>query len=281
MPLCTTVRMLKEAKEIQTAVGAFNVENMEMAQAVISAAEEMGCPVILQTSSSAARYAPMPVFAAMIAAMAELATVPVALHLDHADEALVHEALKSGYTSVMYDGSKKSFSENVNRTKAIVSAAEALNIPVEGELGGIGGKEDDVECQIDYTDPAEAADFVAQTGVNSLAVAIGTMHGVYKTTPKLDIQRLEAISAVVDVPLVLHGASGLSTIDLQNCIKAGICKINFGTDLRIAYTQSIRDYMEQNPNKFDPRAYGKVARERVTEIVKKKLVITSNIILES
>jgi len=273
--------MLKEAKEIQTAVGAFNVENMEMAQAVISAAEEMGCPVILQTSSSAARYAPMPVFAAMIAAMAELATVPVALHLDHADEALVHEALKSGYTSVMYDGSKKSFSENVNRTKAIVSAAEALNIPVEGELGGIGGKEDDVECQIDYTDPAEAADFVAQTGVNSLAVAIGTMHGVYKTTPKLDIQRLEAISAVVDVPLVLHGASGLSTIDLQNCIKAGICKINFGTDLRIAYTQSIRDYMEQNPNKFDPRAYGKVARERVTEIVKKKLVITSNIILES
>jgi len=267
--------MLKNAKASRTAVGAFNVENMEMAQAVIAAAEAENSPVILQTSSGTAKYAPLPVFVAMVSAMANAASVPVALHLDHADEALVLEALSAGYSSVMYDGSKKPFEENMLRTKEIVRAANALNIPVEAELGGIGGKEDDIEGQIDYTDPVQAAEFVKKTGVSSLAIAIGTMHGVYKTTPKLDIKRLEEINALVDIPLVLHGASGLNSEDLRNCIRAGICKINFGTDLRIAYTESIKEYMEQNPNKFDPRNYGKLAKERVKEVTIEKLRIVN------
>ena len=273
MPLTTTTNMLIEAQSTGAAIGAFNVENMEMAQAVIEAAVEMNCPVILQTTSGTAKFAPLDVFVSMVAAMAQRVDILVALHLDHGGEALVLQALEAGYTSVMYDGSKETFEENMGRTKAIVDAAAKLNIPVEAELGGIGGKEDDIEGEIDYTDPRQAADFVAKTGVGSLAVAIGTAHGIYKTTPRLDIKRLKEIRALVSVPLVLHGASGLSDKDLQCCVQAGICKVNFGTDLRIAYTQGIRDFMAQNPNKFDPRTYGKAARERVKAVAKEKLAI--------
>jgi len=275
MPLCTTVEMLENARKTKTAIGAFNVENMEMTQAVISAAEEMNCPVILQSTSGTAKYVPMQAFATMVKAMANGATVPVALHLDHADENLVMQALEAGYTSVMYDGSKKPYEENIAQTKTIVKAANALHIPVEAELGGIGGKEDDVEGEIDYTDPAQATDFVKKTGVSSLAVAVGTMHGVYKSTPKLDIKRLKDIRNFVLVPLVLHGASGLSSDDLKSCIRAGICKINFGTDLRIAYTNAIKEYFEQNPTKFDPRNYGKLAMEGVKKVVINKLKIVT------
>jgi len=275
MPLSTTTQMLQNAKATKTAVGAFNVENMEMAQGVLDAANEIGCPIILQISTSTTKYAPINIFVSMIKAMADNVAIPVALHLDHADQSLVFDALKAGFTSVMYDGSKESYEENIRQTKIIVEAAFKINIPVEAELGGIGGKEDDVSDQVIYTDPIEAAEFVKKTGVSSLAVSIGTMHGVYKNTPKLDIERLKSIRDVVDVPLVLHGASGLSNDDLKKCIHAGICKINFGTDLRVAYTQGIKEYMNQNPNKFDPRVYGKIAKERVRAIVKEKIAAIS------
>jgi len=269
--------MLQDAQSAGIAVGAFNVENMEMAQAVIEAAAEKNCPVILQTTSGTAKYAPLSVYVAMVSTMAQKVDIPVALHLDHGREALALQALEAGYTSVMYDGSKKSFDENIRRTKAVAEAAAKLNIPVEAELGGVGGKEDDVEGEIDYTDPRQAASFVNETGVNSLAIAIGTAHGVYKTTPRLDIKRLEEIQALVSVPLVLHGASGLSKEDMQNCIRAGICKINFGTDLRVAYTDGLKEFMGQNPSKFDPRDYGKIARDKVKDVVLEKLAILRNL----
>jgi len=273
MPLCTTEKMLKDAQIAGVAIGAFNIENMEMAQAVIEAAEEMGCPVILQTTSGTAKYAPLTIITAMVTAIAKKVNIPVALHLDHSGETLALEALESGYTSVMYDGSKETFEENIRITKSVVEAAKKRSIPVEAELGSIGGKEDDIEAEIEYTDPKMAAEFVMKTGVQSLAVAIGTAHGVYKTTPKLDVERLKEIRKLVDIPLVLHGGSGLSTHDLQNCIRAGISKVNFGTDLRIAYTEGLKEYMCENPKKVDPRTYGLAAREKVKAITLEKLAI--------
>lgn len=273
MPLETTDKMLKEAQSAKTAIGAFNIENMEMAQGVIEAAEEMGCPVILQTTSGTAKYAPLKVFAAIVAALSEKAKIPVAMHLDHGGDKLAMEAITAGYTSVMYDGSMETYEENIRRTKAVVAAAAQHNISVEAELGSVGGKEDEIEAEIEYTDPEKAAAFVAQTGVKSLAIAIGTAHGVYKTTPQLDIQRLKDIRKLVSVPLVLHGASGLSTEDIQSCIRAGICKVNIATDLRIAYTQGVMEYLKRSPGTIDPKDFGKAGREKVKAVTLEKLRI--------
>ena len=277
MPLGTTVSMLKDAQSAGKAIGAFNIENMEMAHAVIAAATEMDCPVILQTTSGTAKVAPMAVFTAMVTELAKYTAVSVALHMDHGSEDLVLQALDAGYTSVMYDGSKESFEVNMSRTKAIVDAAAPRNIPVEAELGSVGGKEDDIEADIIYTDPLMAAEFVAKTRVSSLAVAIGTAHGIYKDTPRLDIKRLKEIRKHVSVPLVLHGASGLSSEDLQNCIKAGISKINFATDLRIAYSDALKEYFAQHPDAFDPRHYGKAGFDKVKAVAMEKLAIVSNL----
>ena len=277
MPLSTTVKMLKDVQTAGKAIGAFNIENMEMAHAVISAAAEMNSPVILQATSGTAKFAPLRVYTAMVTALAQKATISVALHMDHSNESLVLQALEAGFTSVMYDGSKESYEVNMNRTKAMVEAAAPLNVPVEAELGSVGGKEDDIEAEIIYTDPQMAAEFVAYTGVDSLAIAIGTAHGIYKDTPKLDIERLKAIRKQVSVPLVLHGASGLSSQDLQSCIRAGICKINFATDLRVAYSDGIKDYFKQHPNAFDPRDYGKAGFDRVKAVAMEKLAIVRNI----
>ena len=276
MPLTTTQKMLKDAQAAGNAIGAFNIENMEMAQAVVAAATEMGCPVMLATTSGTAKYAPFNILTAMITAIAHNAPIPVALHIDHAGVDVALAALEAGYTSLMYDGSKETFEENIARTKQVVAAAAKRKIPVEAELGSIGGKEDDIEAEIEYTDPQMAADFVARSGAHSLAVAIGTAHGVYKSTPRLDIQRLKDIRKLVTVPLVLHGGSGLSTEDLQNCIRAGISKVNFGTDLRIAYTNGIKEYLQQNPKAIDPRKYGEAAREKVKAITLEKLKIITN-----
>lgn len=273
MPLSTTVNMLKDAQSAGIAVGAFNIENMEMAHAVISAAAEMNCPVILQTTSGSAKFAPMRVYTAMVTALAQDVRVPIALHMDHGNTDLVLQALEAGYTSVMYDGSKESFEENISRTKAIVEAATPRNIPVEAELGSVGGKEDDIEGEIIYTDPDMAVEFVAKTGVSSLAIAIGTAHGIYKDTPRLDIDRLKEIRKHVSVPLVLHGASGLSQEDLQNCIRAGICKINFATDLRVAYSDGVKEYFSKHPDAFDPRFYGKAGFDKVKAVAMDKMAI--------
>lgn len=263
-------RLLKTALANGTAVGAFNIENMEMAQAVIDAANEANTPVILQTTSSTLKYASPKVFAGMVAALAQASAVPVAMHLDHGNSYdLTMECIQAGYTSVMFDGSLLSFEENIRMTKKVVDAAG--DIPVEAELGSVGGKEDDHEAENAYTDPEEAAEFVARTGVGSLAIAIGTAHGIYSGTPKLDIERLKAIHKRVAVPLVLHGASGLSDETVRTCIKEGICKVNIATELRIAYSDGVKACLRDNPDAYDPKSYGKAGYLSVKKTVHEKL----------
>ena len=269
MPFVTTKKMLLDAQKGGYAVGAFNVENMEMVQAVVAAAEELKAPVIMQTTSSTVKYADMSLFHGNVKAVAETSSVPVALHLDHGDSfELGMKALRKGYTSIMIDGSHEVFEENIAVTKRVVDACAPSDIPVEAELGKVGGKEDDLDGgDGGYTDPLEAKEFVERTGVTSLAVAIGTAHGVYAGVPKLDLDRLSQIKEVVSIPLVLHGASGLSEEAVKESIKRGICKVNFATELRIAFTDGVKEYLTKYPDTIDPKKYNSVGRENVKNLV--------------
>ena len=274
MSFVTSEKMLLDAQKDGYAVGAFNVENMEMVMAVIAAAEELRAPLMMQTTPSTIKYAGLDMYLANVKAAAERASVPVCLHLDHGDSFdLAMRALRTGYTSIMIDGSHNVFEENIAITKAVADACRPSGIPVEAELGKVGGKEDDLDGGTGngYTDPLEAKEFVERTGVDSLAVAIGTAHGVYKGVPKLALDRLAEIRKVVDIPLVLHGASGLSEEAVVESIKRGICKVNFATELRIAYTDGVKEFLAANPDAFDPKKYGKVAMERVKEIVETRM----------
>ena len=273
--LVTTKEMLLKAQKGNYAVGAFNVENMEMVMAVVSAAEELKSPVIMQTTPSTVKYAGLDYYLANVATAAKNAKVPVAMHLDHGSSfSLAMQALRQGYTSIMIDGSHSVFEENIAITKSVVDACKPSNIPVEAELGKVGGKEDDLDGgDGGYTDPKEALEFVQKTGVNSLAVAIGTAHGVYKGEPKLDLDRLVEIRKIVDVPLVLHGASGLSEEAVKESIKRGICKVNFATELRIAYTDGVKELLEEKPETIDPKKYGVVGIEKVKELVKNRMMM--------
>ncbi|MEQ2472244.1 tagatose-bisphosphate aldolase subunit GatY [Laedolimicola intestinihominis] len=274
MSFVTSEKMLLDAQKGGYAVGAFNVENMEMVMAVIAAAEELRAPLMLQTTPSTIKYAGLDMYLANVKAAAERASVPVCLHLDHGDSFdLAMRALRTGYTSIMIDGSHNVFEENIAVTKAVADACRPSGIPVEAELGKVGGKEDDLDGGEGngYTDPLEAKEFVERTGVTSLAVAIGTAHGVYKGVPKLDLDRLAEIRKVVDIPLVLHGASGLSEEAVVESIKRGICKVNFATELRIAYTDGVKEFLAANPDAFDPKKYGKVAMEHVKAIVETRM----------
>ena len=278
MPLVTTREMLREAQIGGYAVCAFNAENMEMVQAIVSAAVELSSPVIIQTTPSTLRYAGPDYFRAIAEAAVSVASVPVALHLDHGDSfALACQAIRAGYTSVMIDGSKRPFAENVSITAKVAELARALSIPVEGELGCVGGKEDDMEAGGGgYTDPGEAALFVSQTGVDSLAVGIGTVHGFYAEKPVLDIDRLSAIRKLVDVPLVLHGATGLSDETIIECIRRGICKVNFATELRAAFTGAVRATLSQDSAIVDVKTYGMAARQAVKELAMRKIAISGS-----
>ena len=274
MSYVTTKDILLQAQQGGYAVGAFNVENMEMAQAVIRAAAELSAPVILQTTPSTLRYAAAKTYSAIVIQLARQAPVPVALHLDHGSSFdMAGQALEAGYSSVMIDGSKETFEQNIRLTRQVVEAAHKYQVPVEAELGKVGGKEDDLEAEADvYTDPEQARIVVEQTGVDSLAVAIGTAHGVYHGEPKLDVGRLREIRKLVMIPLVLHGASGLSDDSVKECIQAGICKVNFATELRIAYSDGIKEILADIPETFDPKIYGKNGRERVKNLVKDRIM---------
>ncbi|HIX64055.1 MAG TPA: class II fructose-bisphosphate aldolase [Candidatus Mediterraneibacter colneyensis] len=269
MPLVTSEKMLLDAQKGGYAVGAFNVENMEMVKAVLAAAEELKAPVMLQTTPSTIKYGTVETYAAIVKAEAEKVSVPVCLHLDHGSSFdLAVKAMKAGYTSVMIDGSHEDFENNIAVTKRVVDVAKAFGIPVEAELGKVGGKEDDLEAEADTnTDPTEAKEFVERTGVSSLAVAIGTAHGFYVGTPVLDKPRVSAIKEVVPVPLVLHGASGLSEEDVRECVERGMCKVNFATELRAAYTDAVKKLLEEKPETFDPKKLGTVGMEAVKEQV--------------
>lgn len=274
MSLTTSEKLLLDAREGGYAVGAFNAENMEMIIAIVEAANELCAPVIIQTTPSTVKYAGLDMYLANVRAMAERVRVPVAMHLDHGDSfELAVRAVETGYTSVMIDGSHESIEDNIALTRSVVEVASAKGIPVEAELGKVGGKEDSLESDGGYTDPDEAAEFVRRTRVSSLAVAIGTAHGVYTSAPKLDIERLAEIRRVVSVPLVLHGASGLTDEDISACIRRGICKVNFATELRIAYSEAVKEVIKSDPGVFDPKKYGKLAMARVKEAVKSRMTV--------
>lgn len=276
MPLVTTEKMFADAQTGHYAVGAFNVENMEMVMAVVRAAEELRAPVIMQTTPSTVKYAGLDYYLAMVRVAAERATVPVAMHLDHGESFdLAMQALRIGYTSIMIDGSHESFEDNIAVTRRVVDACAPSHISVEAELGKVGGKEDDLEGGDGnpFTDPQQAKEFVERTGVNSLAVAIGTAHGLYKGTPKLEFDLLREIRKVVSIPLVLHGASGVPDDAVRQAIALGICKVNFATELRIAYSDGVKAYLQQDPNVFDPKKYGKAGIANVVETVKAKITV--------
>lgn len=273
MAFVTTEQMMARADREGYAVGAFNVENMEMVMAVVRAAEELRAPVILQTTPSTIKYAGLAMYYGNVRAAAERASVPVALHLDHGSSfELAMQALRTGYTSIMIDGSKEPLEGNIAVTKRVADACRPSGIPVEAELGKVGGKEDDLVCDDPgYTDPDDAVRFVKETGITSLAVAIGTAHGIYKGEPKLDVERLSEIRKVVSVPLVLHGASGVPDDAVRECIRRGISKVNFATELRIAYSNGVKSFLKENPEAFDPKKYGAAAMEQVAALVKEKI----------
>lgn len=271
MALVSSRELLLAAQRGGYAVGAFNAENMEMVQAIIEAAEELNAPVLVQTTPGTLKYAPPCAFAGLVSRLARGVKAPIALHLDHGNSlALAEQCAREGYTSLMIDGSLLPFNSNVTLTRSVV--AMACDLPVEAELGTVGGKEDDHEAKPQYTDPAEAADFVERTGISSFAVAIGTAHGVYKGIPKLDIDRLSEIRKVVEIPLVLHGTSGVPHDQVRACIERGICKVNYATELRIAFSDAVKANIAAKPDNFDPKKFLGAGRDavkaRVMELIR-------------
>ena len=271
MAFVTTTEMMKKAKAGGYAVGAFNAENLEMAQAIIAAAETENAPVIIQTTPGTLKYAGPECFAGMVSRLARDAAIPAALHLDHGNSfELAEKCAAEGYTSLMIDGSKLPYEENIALTQKVVGMAG--NLPVEAELGTVGGKEDGMEAKPQYTDPDQAADFVSRTGISSFAVAIGTAHGVYKGEPKLDLDRLAEVRSKVDIPLVLHGTSGVPEDQVRACIARGICKVNYATELRQVFTAAVRKALAELPDAYDPKKYlaegRKAVQARVQELIR-------------
>lgn len=273
--LVSGMDILQKAHEGGYAVGAFNVSNLEMIQAVIAAAEEEKSPVIIQASQSAITYAGSEVFAMMVRMMAEKATVPVALHLDHGtDWEVVMKCLRDGWTSVMFDGSKYPLEKNIEMTNKVLEVARPMGVSVEAELGKIGGVEDHVKVEArdaTMTDPAEALEFVQKTNVDFFAIAIGNAHGVYKGDPDLDFERLKVIKESVKIPIVLHGASGISEADIKKAVSLGVNKINIDTDLRQAFQQAMHKVVKETPDVYDPRKMLLPTTKAIKEVVKTKI----------
>lgn len=298
MPLVTTTEMFKKAYG-KYAVGAFNVNNMEIIQGITEAAREEQAPLILQVSAGARKYAKHIYLMKLVEAAMEDTGLPICLHLDHGEDFEICQAcIDGGFSSVMVDGSHLPFADNIALTKKVVDYAHERGVVVEAELGRLAGVEDNIKVSAadsSYTDPQQAAEFVEKTGCDSLAIAIGTSHGAYKFAgeAQLDFARLAEIAALLPgYPLVLHGASSVLPEFVDKCnqyggeIKGaqgvpeemlrqagtmGVCKINIDTDLRLAMTASIREYLAQNPGDFDPRQYLRPAREAIKNMVKHKM----------
>ena len=302
MALVTTTEMFKNAYEGGYAIGAFNVNNMEIVQGITEAAKEVNAPLILQVSSGARKYANHTYLMKLVEAAIIETNLPIALHLDHGDTfELCKSCIDGGFTSVMIDGSHHSFEDNIKLTKQVVEYAHARGVVVEGELGRLAGIEDAVNvsaADASYTDPAQVEEFVTKTGVDSLAIAIGTSHGAFKfkpgQKPQLRFDILEEIEKrLPKFPIVLHGASsvipeyvemvnnnggkmpdaiGIPEDMLRQAAKMAVCKINIDSDLRLAMTGTIRKYFAENPSHFDPRQYLSPARAAIKDLVKNKIV---------
>lgn len=300
MPLITSTVMFKKAYEGGYAIGAFNVNNMEIIQGITEAAKEVNAPLILQVSAGARKYAKPVYLKKLVEAALEDTGLPICLHLDHGEDFEICKAcIDGGFTSVMIDGSKHPFEENIRLTKQVVDYAHERGVVVEGELGRLAGIEDAINVSEEdaiFTDPDQVEEFVARTGVDSLAIAIGTSHGAYKFKgePRLRFDILEEVQKrLPGFPIVLHGASSVvpefvETINkyggqmpgakgvpeemLRKAASMAVCKINIDSDLRLAMTASIRKYFAEHPDHFDPRQYLRPAREAIKQLVKHKIV---------
>jgi fructose-bisphosphate aldolase class II len=300
MPLVNTYDLFARASREGYAIGGFNVNNMELIQAIVDAAEEKRAPIILQVSAGARKYARQEYLVKLVEAAIATSTIPIVLHLDHGEDYEICKAcIDGGFTSVMIDGSRYPFEENIAVTRKVVEYAHAHGISVEAELGRLAGVEDNISVtdqEARFTDPAQAAEFVERSGCDSLAIAIGTSHGAYKFkgTPRLGLDRLREIIKQLPAryPLVLHGASsvladlvqvcnsyggqiagaqGVPEDVIQEACRIGIRKVNIDTDLRLAFTGAIRKYLAEHPGEFDPRKYLSPARDAVQQVVRHKV----------
>lgn len=298
MPLLTNRELLQSARNGGYAIGAFNINNLEILQAIVSAGEEEKSPAIIAVSEGAIQYAGLTNLISLVRVASEETFIPLSLHLDHGkDMEIIRSCIEKGFTSVMIDGSHLEFNQNIALTKKVVEMAREKGVSVEAELGRLRGIEDNISVsdrEAYLTDPTAAEEFVKETGVDALAIAIGTSHGAYKFKgeAKLDFDRLEKIAQVVEIPLVLHGASGVpqSVLEraerygaklvgakgipdeaIQKAISLGICKINIDTDLRLSFISAIREVLSLKPEEFDPRKILGPGREAIKQTVRAKM----------
>ena len=273
MALVTSKEMFAKAYDGGYAIGAFNVNNMEIVQGITEACQEEHAPVILQVSKGARAYANHTYLVKLVeAAVATCPDIPIVLHLDHGpDFETCKSCIDGGFTSVMIDASSKPFAENIEITRKVVEYAHDHGVVVEAELGTLAGIEDDVKVKAEdssYTRPEDVQEFVERTGCTSLAIGVGTSHGVYTSDPHIEQSVVKAIRDAVDVPLVLHGTSGVPDEQVAEAVKNGICKVNYATELRQAYTKGFMAYMAENPACFDPKKPAKEGMREITELVK-------------
>jgi len=275
MALVSVHELLAKAEQKGYAVGAFNANNMEIVQAIVKAAEAENAPVIMQASQGAITYAGLHYITGMVKIAAENTKIPIALHLDHGtDFAQVIKCIRGGFSSVMFDGSKLPLEENIAITNKVLEIARPIGVSVEAELGKIGGTEDNVSVsdkEAMFTDPEEARYFVEKAPVDSLAVAIGTAHGQYKGEPRLDFARLEKIRALTNLPIVLHGSSGVPDEAITRAISLGVRKVNIDTNIREAFVWAMRKAMQDNPAEIDPRKILGPGREAAVELIREKI----------
>lgn len=277
MALVTLKEILANTRREGYVVGAFNFNGYEDAQGIVDGAAAMRSPVILMASMGACKYIGLHQTVGMVRGMAESVDIPVCLHLDHAtDLDYIRQAVKAGFTSVMVDASAKAYEENIRESKTVVDFAKGYGCSVEAELGKVGGKEDHIEVDAmsaTFTDPADVPRFVEETGIDALAIAFGSVHGFYKSEPKLDFDRLGRILELTQCPLVLHGGTGIPVEDFKRCVRMGMSKINVGTELKATYTDTLRRTLAGLPDEMDPRKYMGSIKKACAEVVKGKIEI--------
>jgi fructose-bisphosphate aldolase class II len=275
VPLVSMNAFLPKAKANRFAVGQFNMNNLEFAQAIVEAAMEEKSPIIFGVSEGALKYMGIEFTVAIAEAAAKKSGLPIALHLDHGSTfEVAMQCIRAGFSSVMFDGSHHSFEENVRLTKEVVKAARAMGVSVEGELGTIGGVEDDISVEEEHANlakPEEAIRFYEQTGVDCVAIAVGTAHGMYKGEPQIHYDIIEQVAKAIPVPVVLHGGSGVPDESIRKAIAAGVGKINVNTENQVACTDAIREVLAKDGKVYDPRKYLGPAKKAMIEVVRTKI----------
>ncbi len=275
MALTTLKEILADTRKKKYAVGGFNMNSYEDSEGMVMGAARKHSPIILMTSMACVKYVGLHQLVGMVKGMSDSYQIPVCLHLDHAtDYDLIKECIRAGFSSVMVDASKKKYEENIADTRMIVDYAKQYGCSVEAELGKLGGREENVvvsDKEKAYTNPEDVPRFVEETGIDALAVSIGTAHGFYKAEPKLDFERLEKILELTECPLVLHGGTGVPAEDFKKCIQMGMSKINVGTQLKKTYTDALKEALKENPDDIDPRTFMRPVKEACAQEIMRRI----------